>query len=461
MARVTSKGVDCHKPEWALRELRGMGLSPDTSMDDMQERWRSWWSCDNPFYTAGYDMGESLGPEERISLRPAQMVAEEWPALIMTDGTELRADDPGMAAWIGRAMPDWVDDNADFVAQAFALGCGAWTVAVDGLGGSPATSLERHPAWATVPLEGEGVATLARVSVGGRPLDRLQVHAPDPDTGHYRVRTRLFTVDGHREVASDEVAADVDTGQPLPTYAIVRPSRSNPYSAYSQAGVSCFDSALDAVRVVDESYNQLYWQVRVSLPRVFVDEAALARDPETGTPLGRATVDHVIFRAVRSVEGAPVSVYNPDTHVGDMVASLDCALSTLGLKAGFGQDYFSFDRASGLKTATEVVSDNAALMRNVRRHENAIEAALTSVVRAAYATEEALNGRPLAEVPHPSVTWDDSVVTDTEAERATMKDDIARGLCPAWLYPARYYGMDEAEARAFTGDAAAGLPDLG
>lgn len=461
MDKVPSRGVDCKKPEWALRALRGMGLAPDTSMDELQERWRSWWGCDNPFYQAGYDVGESLEPEARISLRPAQMVAEEWPALIMTDGTELRADDAGLAAWIARALPDWADDNADFIAQAFALGCGAWTVAVDGLGGSPTTSLERHPAWATIPLEGEGVATLARVSVAGRPLDRLQVHAPDPGTGLYRISTRLFAPDGHREVASDEVEPDVDTGQPLPTYAIVRPSRSNPYSPYSQAGVSCFDSALDAVRVVDESYNQLYWQVRVSLPRVFMDDAALDRDPETGEPRSKASVDHVIFRAVRSVDGSPVSVYNPDTHVDDMVASLDCALSTLGLKAGFGQNYFSFDRASGLKTATEVVSDSASLMRNVRRHENAIEAALVSVVRAAYATEEALNGRVLADVPYPEVTWDDSVVTDTEAERATMKDDIARGLCPAWLYPAKYYGMDEAEARAFTGDGAPGLPDLG
>jgi hypothetical protein len=32
-----------------------------------------------------------------------------------------------------------------------------------------------------------------------------------------------------------------------------------------------------------------------------------------------------------------------------------------------------------------------------------------------------------------------------------MKDDISRGLCPAYLYPMRYYGMDEDAARALVG----------
>ena len=47
------------------------------------------------------------------------------------------------------------------------------------------------------------------------------------------------------------------------------------------------------------------------------------------------------------------------------------------------------------------------------------------------------------------------MVEDTEAERAMMKDDIARGLCPAHLYPMRFYGMDEAEARALVAQASA------
>ena len=54
-------------------------------------------------------------------------------------------------------------------------------------------------------------------------------------------------------------------------------------------------------------------------------------------------------------------------------------------------------------------------------------------------------------VPDVKVTWDDSIVEDTATERALMKDDISRGLAPAWLYPVRYYGMSEDDARALVG----------
>ena len=58
-------------------------------------------------------------------------------------------------------------------------------------------------------------------------------------------------------------------------------------------------------------------------------------------------------------------------------------------------------------------------------------------------------------VPKVEIAWDDSTIIDTETERSVMKDDIARGLAPAYLYTAKYYGVDEAEARRITGEAQA------
>ena len=55
----------------------------------------------------------------------------------------------------------------------------------------------------------------------------------------------------------------------------------------------------------------------------------------------------------------------------------------LGDLYGFGLGYFDFDETRGyVRTATEVSSDNSALMRNIRRHENALEGAITGIARA-------------------------------------------------------------------------------
>ena len=47
----------------------------------------------------------------------------------------------------------------------------------------------------------------------------------------------------------------------------------------------------------------------------------------------------------------------------------------LGVKCGFGERYYRFE-SGGLKTATEVISENSSLYRSVRRHELMLEAAL-------------------------------------------------------------------------------------
>ena len=53
--------------------------------------------------------------------------------------------------------------------------------------------------------------------------------------------------------------------------------------------------------------------------------------------------------------------------------ALRTALQMLGDLCGFGITYFDFDGAGYVRTATEVPSDNSALMRNIRRHEHVLE----------------------------------------------------------------------------------------
>lgn len=59
------------------------------------------------------------------------------------------------------------------------------------------------------------------------------------------------------------------------------------------------------------------------------------------------------------------------------------ALQMLGDLTGFGIGYFDFDESHGyVRTATEVSSDNSALMRNIRRHENALQDPIVAIARA-------------------------------------------------------------------------------
>lgn len=445
-------------PGWARSWLRDRGMEPRDAMRSKVAEWWAWYAASADFYSrADWAM---VGRDVRrvMTLRPAAMACEEMASLVMDDRSVLHAADRGCAEMLAERFGRFVPQAADDVALAFALGTGAWALDFDREGGVWRGRVTYYDAGQLIPLEtrrGESVscAFVSAVDVGGRRLDQLQVHAPDPGTGRYVVETHLFDR-RHDEVSVEGVEASLDTGQTRPTYAIVRPSIANRYEDCTPMGVSIFADALDAAATVDQAFDGLAWALRLCEPRVMVDESAFETDPATGR-MSRLSdaVDARMYRAMRGGvgEGFPVTVYNPDMQMAERESALNAALSLFSAKCGFGPNYFSYSRQAGLRTATEVVSDNSALYRNVKRHEAGVGESISRLLAGLWSAECALNGRGEPPDPRVEVQWDDSVVEDTAAERALMKDDIARGLCPAHLYPMRYYGLSEEDARALVG----------
>lgn len=74
-----------------------------------------------------------------------------------------------------------------------------------------------------------------------------------------------------------------------------------------------------------------------------------------------------------------------------------------------------------------LASNSSALMRNIRRHERALEGAIAGICRALMAAERGL-GVELPDEGLVRVTFDDSIITDTAAEKRQDMDEVAAGL---------------------------------
>lgn len=452
------------KPDWALRALDDEGFEPDTSMDSRIEDWWSWYDCSNPYYDAiKRDVGGRTLSIEHMTLRPARMVADEYAALICSEGSSLACNDKEMRDWLDETVPNFVAASAIPLSRAMALGTSGlfpdFSLRADG---SWAAAMRWYDARYLIQLEadeGESVAcaVASDVFVAGRRLHQLKICDVDPETGLYRLRCRLFDPERRdEEVLLDEIVPSLDLGTSMPPYALVTPAIGNTYDDATPLGVSVYDDGIDAIKLLDETFNQFYWHIKLSTPRVFLDDEMVDRDPSTGRVNLSTTLDQMLFSRVSGAVGQkiPITVYNPEMHVEESERSIDDALSLMSLKCGLGPNYFSFTRSGGLRTATEVVSDNSVLMRSVRTTESSVGAAMARALRGSYAAWLHLSGCSAAKVPVLEVAWDDSVIEDTATVRTQMKDDIARGLCPRWMYLNRFYGMDEKKARAFTGEAA-------
>ena len=99
-----------------------------------------------------------------------------------------------------------------------------------------------------------------------------------------------------------------------------------------------------------------------------------------------------------------------------------------------------------MRTATEVSSDNSALMRNIRRHENALWSPVSDITRAVMCVSRGF-GEDIPDEGVINVMYDDSIIQDVAAEKAQDMAEVGVAMA-AWEYRQKWYGEDEKTAKA-------------
>ena len=474
-------------PEHVRAWLRGLGFSlPLEDMEPHIRAWDRWMRALGDFYD--YRDTDGVGrvyEVHRRSIHPAMRVCREWGSLLLNDRTQVACAEQActdwLAAWMART--GFLASAQECVVRAFGLGTGAWALWVDA--GKGEVRVRRYDARMVVPLtwDEEGVTECAFVTRAfwrGRAIDQVQLHlrgaggeifspreyaskgslaagssrpgsSPLERGGAaetYRIVTVCFDKDGNR-VEPEGVCPVYETGSVWPTFAIVRPAIDNTRVDMSPYGQSVFADAVDAVQAVDLCYDAMMSEIdngkmRVFLSDVMFDVEREGKGGRVSIPFGKG--DCTVFRKVMSTEDT-IHEFAPALRTEDQARAFRVALQTLGDLCGFGLDYFDLDKQGYLRTATEVSADNSALMRNIRRHEHALEGALAQICRALLAVERGL-GVELPDEGEVRVTFDDSIISDTASDKRQDMDEVAAGLMQPWEYRAKWYGEDEGAARA-------------
>ena len=468
-------------PEHVRAWLRGLGFTlPLEDMEPHIRAWDQWMRALGDFYS--YKDTDGVGrvyEVHRRSIHPAMRVCREWGSLLLNDKTQAMCDDQActdwLAAWMART--GFFASAQECVVRAFGLGTGAWALWVDA--GAGEVRVRRYDARMVMPLtwDEEGVTECAFVTRAfwrGRAIDQVQLHlkgsggaffspgessASDPlsagssrlmddeGEGTYRIVTACFDRDGNR-VEPEGVCPVYDTGSAWPTFTLVKPAIDNTRVDMSPYGQSVFADAVDAIQAVDLCYDAMMSEIDNGKMRVFLSDVMFdtERDDKGGRvsiPFGRQ--DCTVFRKVMSTEDT-IHEFAPTLRTEAQARAFRVALQTLGDLCGFGINYFDLENVGYVKTATEVSADNSALMRNIRRHEHALEGAIVGICRALLAAERRL-GVELPDEGLVRVAFDDSIITDTTAEKRQDMDEVAAGLMEPWEYRRKWYGEDEATAR--------------
>ena len=91
-------------------------------------------------------------------------------------------------------------------------------------------------------------------------------------------------------------------------------------------------------------------------------------------------------------------------------------------------------------------------MRNIRKHENSIRRSLQTITGSLLTCARIHCGAKIEKNFGPiEVSFDDSIIVDTQAEKNMMLAEIAAGVVPAWKYMATFFDMSDEEAMRLIG----------
>ena len=246
-----------------------------------------------------------------------------------------------------------------------------------------------------------------------------------------------------------------------PTFGIVKPAVTNTRVDMSPCGQSVFADAVDAVQAVDLTFDAPINEIDLSKMRVFLSDVLFDRETDGNKnvtiPFGSRTC--TVFRKVMSTEDT-IQEFAPALRPSGQIEAFRVALQMLGDLTGFGISYFDMNESRGyVKTATEVSSDNSALMRNIRRHENSLEGSIVSIARTVMHASRSF-GETIPDEGETRVQFDDSIIQDTAAEKEQDMKEVGVTM-GAWEYRMRWYGEEESIARARAAEIGTGAVSKG
>lgn len=461
---------------FAIEWLKMLGYKPDTRMVSTISDYWGWYTADNNWYHYRAKRDFNLFTLDRETLHPAALAAEAWSDLLMNEKLSITSDDKGMQEVLDAHFGNFGVNQADFTTRAFAMGTGGWAVGVDYVSDDGMLHPDAHvkicdyDAQQVLPITWSAdsctqCAFVTRVEHDGRNYDQCQAHVLLD--GSYHILTQLFDVDSHREVYPEGITSDLDTRSIYKTFALVKPAVPNSHFSYCAFGASVFEKGISAIKATDEALTSLLVHLRVARPKMFVSDNLIQKKTKK-RPNGETTTeyaafgeaDDIIFRTPPGDEGTdPMKVVQPEMRIVENEEGINAGLKMLAITCGLGDNYWSWDHKNGLKTATEVVSDSSMLARTLKKHQNALEASITELVRGVAGVCRHLCNTKVNPMAELSISFDDSIITDTQTDKNMALSEISILGIPALMrkYLCKYCDFNEEEALEAVPDQAVGI----
>ena len=274
------------------------------------------------------------------------------------------------------------------------------------------------------------------------------------ETG-YKITNELFNIDNKRvpldtipEFEGLEAMVEVVTDKKLFSY--IKYPVANNFDMDSPVGISMFANSLGSLEAVDIAYDLLSDEVQLGRKRIIVPDSAMKTifDPDREAFDRFFDTNDRIYQALHFEENESYKITDNSVEIraDQILTAIDAHLRMIEAQTSFSAGTFSFDVKEGMKTATEVISDNSKTFKTKQATENQIDALIMDTIEIIGAISDIYTlGVDTAKV---DIQWDDSVIEDRNSKAAYQSTLLSSKLTTQVLAIMAVHGVDETKAKA-------------
>lgn len=259
--------------------------------------------------------------------------------------------------------------------------------------------------------------------------------------------TELTPEEWKRIPAFAELASRVNTGSMERQFVIDRLNIVNNASEddTNPMGISIFANSIDTLRKLDLEYDSYANEFSLGRKRIFVAPEMIADKSGNPTFDPNDTVFYQLPEDYMNNAKDPLKEVNMELRAEEHSKAINDDLNYLSFKCGFGTERYKFD-GGNITTATQVISENSDMYRNITKHEIVLDEVLKELIRIIIRLGIVTNVPGLNPDTEITVNFDDSIIEDKESEREQDRKDVAMGVMRLEEYRAKWYGETLEEA---------------
>lgn len=238
-----------------------------------------------------------------------------------------------------------------------------------------------------------------------------------------------------------------------PQIVYLKPAGFNNKDITSPLGLGLGSNARTTLKQINDANDQFWWEIKMGQRRVGVSSSLTKTriNPETGMSDPFFDSDQNVFLKFTDNFGDDLGVQDLTTPIrsAEYIQTINNLIKKFEMQTGFSTGTFSFSETQGVKTATEIVSENSQTYQTRNSQVSQVERAIQELVIAICELAK-FNGLFSGAIPtleDVTVDFDDGIFTDKSALLNYWSQRVSAGLGTKVQALMALDGLSEAEAK--------------